>query len=51
MIELLPIILISIIVLWCAMPFIRAMFILMVCGMVFVQIEALRFIVYLDGKK
>lgn len=51
MIELLPIILISIIVLWYAMPFIRMVAMLILVIVVFVLIEALGFIVNLDGKK
>jgi hypothetical protein len=51
MIELSVIILISIIVLWYAMPFIRMVAMLILVIVVFVLIEALGFIVNLDGKK
>jgi len=50
MIETLAIILIALIVLWYAMPFIRMVAMLILVVMVFVLIEALGFIVNLDGK-
>ncbi len=51
MIELSVIILLSIIAMWYAMPFIRVVAMLILMVVVFVLIETLGFIVNLDGKK
>ena len=51
MIKLSAIILIAIILIWYAMPFIRVVAMLILVAMVFVLIEALGFIVNFKGKK